>query len=367
MEQLQALYEAYQAAMEKAISQASPFAGAFNMGEDPRNHPCNTTFYEGVEQWAAQFAAGNPGAQEAEWAVRWMVEYPAAHRGSSTYWYAYAVQKHAMGLVQFLTPAQAGALAQRMRDCYPRKEDWLPVQTALAKQLAQRAGTVQHRKQSLLDLWGRRVALLLVGLTIAHLGVTLFLLAELGSDPFNVLIQGLHRITGLASHGTIHVGVCFGIILVLLAVDRSYVRIGTFLCMLLGGPIIDGFTWLLGSLIGAGSPMAVRIAAVVLGCGILAFGMTMVIQSQAGTGPNDLVAVVISDKGKWKFGVVRIAVDVAFAAIGFALGGTVGLGTIICVAVVGPVAQFFLPLSRRICGRVLGEKNGISAAAEKGC
>ena len=40
---------------------------------------------------------------------------------------------------------------------------------------------------------GLRIVLLLVGLTIAHLGVTLFLLANLGSDPFNVLVQGVYR------------------------------------------------------------------------------------------------------------------------------------------------------------------------------
>ena len=44
-----------------------------------------------------------------------------------------------------------------------------------------------------LRIWIKRVILLLIGLTIAHLGVTLFLLADLGSDPFNVLIQGLFR------------------------------------------------------------------------------------------------------------------------------------------------------------------------------
>ena len=37
-----------------------------------------------------------------------------------------------------------------------------------------------------LRIWTKRVILLLIGLTIAHLGVTLFLLADLGSDPFNV-------------------------------------------------------------------------------------------------------------------------------------------------------------------------------------
>ena len=36
--------------------------------------------------------------------------------------------------------------------------------------------------------WLIRILILMIGLSIAHLGVTLFLLTELGSDPFNVLI-----------------------------------------------------------------------------------------------------------------------------------------------------------------------------------
>ena len=98
-----------------------------------------------------------------------------------------------------------------------------------------------------------RLVLLFFGLVVAHLGVTLFLLAELGADPFNVLIQGLRLLvvrTGLAAptHGTVHVCVCFVIILILLIVDRSYVKMGTLVCMACGGPIIDFFSWLLGPL-----------------------------------------------------------------------------------------------------------------------
>lgn len=204
-----------------------------------------------------------------------------------------------------------------------------------------------------LHTWTVRVIELLAGLTIAHLGVTLFLQADLGSDPFNVLIQGLYRIVpwpAFMTHGSVHVGVSFLIILVLLAVDRSYIRIGTLLCMILGGPIIDLFTLVLAPVIHGASPMAWRLLALVLGCVILAFGMTIVIQSQAGTGPNDLVAVVISDKAKWKFGIVRIAVDVCFAAAGFGMGGTLGLGTVVCACLVGPTAQVFLPVSGKLCG-----------------
>ena len=95
-----------------------------------------------------------------------------------------------------------------------------------------------------------RVILLLVGLCIAHLGVTLFLQSALGSDPCNVFIQGLYRGLPwsdwpLMTHGRVHLLVSLLIMLVLLVVDRHYVGIGTILCMALGGPIIDVYTlWL---------------------------------------------------------------------------------------------------------------------------
>lgn len=204
-----------------------------------------------------------------------------------------------------------------------------------------------------------RVVILLVGLVIAHLGVTLFLLADLGADPFNVLIQGLFRTLSshvslpFLTHGNVHIAICFLIILVLLVVDRSYVKIGTLLCMICGGPIIDVFSWLLSPLFAAVPAIAFKVAMLAVGCVILAFGMTMVIKSDAGTGPNDLVAVVISDKSRQKFSIIRVVVDFSFVVIGFLLGGHFGVGTIICAFLVGPVAGFFLPRSEKIVQRCL--------------
>lgn len=197
-----------------------------------------------------------------------------------------------------------------------------------------------------------RLLLLLAGLTIAHLGVTLFLLTDLGADPFNVFVQGIFRTLSssvrILTHGYTHITICIVIILVLLAVDRSYIKIGTIVCMGFGGPIIDFFTRLLGGFINDGNPFAIRILTLAAGCVILAFGMTIVIKSDAGTGPNDLVAIVISDKLARPFGPVRIIVDCCFVAIGFLLGGAVGIGTIISAFLVGPVADKFLPYSGKI-------------------
>ena len=199
----------------------------------------------------------------------------------------------------------------------------------------------------------KRLLILLVGLCIAHLGVTLFLLTNLGSDPFNVLVQGIHNtitkvpFMGFLTHGYTHMAICFLIIVVLLFVDRSYVKIGTIVCMFCGGPIIDFFDWLLRGIINENNPFVLRLVILAAGCVILAFGMTIVIKSEAGTGPNDLVSIAISDKLHKKFGIVRIIVDVAFVIAGFLLGGVIGIGTVICAILVGPVAEIFLPFHEK--------------------
>ena len=206
--------------------------------------------------------------------------------------------------------------------------------------------------------WGLRIAILMLGLCIAHLGVTLFLLSDLGSDPFNVFVQGIYRTLdrltgwGFLTHGRVHVAISLVIVLILLFVDKSYIKIGTALCMLFGGPVIDVFNALLEGPT-AGASLPVRACMLVAGCVILAYGMTIVIRSDAGTGPNDLVAVVISDKTGRKFSVTRVIVDACFLLIGWLLGGTAGVGTLVCMFLVGPVAGFFLPINGRIIEKLV--------------
>ncbi|MBQ5749558.1 MAG: hypothetical protein IIV87_05305 [Oscillospiraceae bacterium] len=204
-----------------------------------------------------------------------------------------------------------------------------------------------------------RLVILLCGLTIAHLGVSLFVLADLGSDPFNVLVQGIFRTLcdvtkwSFLTHGSLHMTMCLLILVTLLFVDRSYIQIGTAVCMVAGGPIIDFFSAILGGVLNANSPMVIRLASLVIGCFIMAYGMTVVMRADVGVGPNDLVAISISDKLHKKFPVVRVIVDFAFAGIGFALGGTLGVGTIVCAFLVGPVAGIFLPINDKLVNGIV--------------
>lgn len=213
-------------------------------------------------------------------------------------------------------------------------------------------------KRSIREI-GLRAVILVIGLMIAHLGVTLFLIADLGSDPFNVLVQGIfssmQKLTAwnLLTHGRVHICMCFIIIIVLLFVDRSYIKLGTVICMILGGPIIDLFMWLLSPALSLITALPLKIFMLAIGCVILAYGMTIVIKSDAGTGPNDLVGIVVSDKLHKKFSVTRIITDALFVIIGFILGGTFGLGTIVCVVLVGPTAGLFLPMNEKLVNKVM--------------
>lgn len=203
--------------------------------------------------------------------------------------------------------------------------------------------------------WVKALTVLLVGLTVAHLGVTMFLLSELGTDTFTVFIQGLAKQFGLTV-GTVHVIVLCILMVVMALTTKGYIKPGTVVCAFCGGPIIDLFTWMLGDYINGASSMAVRGVSMVAGCVILAAGMSIVINSNAGTGPNDLVAIILSDKiASVEFRWVRVACDVFFVGLGFLLGGTVGIGTIVAVFLTGPLVQFWLPKTKGMIGTVLKE------------
>lgn len=191
--------------------------------------------------------------------------------------------------------------------------------------------------------WVKALIVLLIGLTVAHLGVTLFLQSALGTDTFTVFIQGLSRVFHLTV-GTVHVIVLCILMVLMLLTTKGYVKPGTVVCAFCGGPIIDLFTWMLQGVINEASPMALRIVSMLVGCVVLALGMSIVINSNAGTGPNDLVAIILSDKlEKIEFRWVRVGCDLFFVAAGFLLGGTVGVGTVVAAFCTGPLVQFWLP------------------------
>lgn len=203
--------------------------------------------------------------------------------------------------------------------------------------------------------WAQGLIILYIGLVIAHLGVSLFLVSSLGADTFTIFIQGIAITSGLTI-GTCHVIALILITILMWFTTKGYIKSGTLVCAFLGGWIIDFFLWILGDMVTVESPLVIRIIVVLLGCVILSIGMSIVIKSNSGTGPNDLIAIVLTDtfnkRFKISFRMVRMVCDILFTIIGFLLGGTFGIGTIIAALVIGPLVQFFLPKSERLIHKI---------------
>lgn len=197
--------------------------------------------------------------------------------------------------------------------------------------------------------WAVRLLLMLLALTVGQFGVTLFLLPALGADPYTVYAQGLAQMAGV-SVGTAHM--VFNLLLMagLLAATRGYVLPGTVVCSFFAGPFIDLYSWLLRESVTPASPPGFRFAAVVFGTLFIAFGYALLIKADGGVGAADLVPILVSDKFSVQYRWAKMGCDVILVVAGVCLGGVIGMGTVIAVLLVGPVAQFFFPAMDRLVG-----------------
>lgn len=186
-----------------------------------------------------------------------------------------------------------------------------------------------------------RLLYFIVSVMITAVGAAVFLLSGTGTDPFGMLMQGVAKLVGI-SNGTAHIAINATFIVIILCVDRKYIRAGTFAALFVTGPMIDLVIRLLGGVLTPALPYPVRLVVTLASCVVLGFGLSGLINASVGVGGNDIIALIISDKLRIQFRWVRIAVDASFVIVGYLLGGVAGLGTIASVLLVGPIAQFFV-------------------------
>lgn len=219
----------------------------------------------------------------------------------------------------------------------------------------------------------KRLVMFFVGMSIIQFGVALFLKTSIGSDSFTVFTEGLATVlnkTGLKDLSIVHMitgraevtpGVANMIILIvlfigILIVDRKRKKIGTLICVIGVGPIIDLGVKAVSYFPIESANIFVKMLLVLGGCFIIAVGFSIMSESDIGVAPNDIVPFIIKDKLNCQYRWVRIAFDATFLIVGFILGGKVGIGTIIAMLAIGPFIQFCLPYGKKFVGIVLNGK-----------
>ena len=186
----------------------------------------------------------------------------------------------------------------------------------------------------------RRLIQLLAGLVLYGISDSMLLLAGLGLDPWDVLHQGLSRRTGIPT-GT-WVIIVGALVLLLWIPLRQRPGIGTVCNVILIGVVID----VVLAVVPPPHPMPVRAVVMVSGVVLNGVATGLYIGAGLGPGPRDGLMTGFAARGH-SLRVVRTAIEVTVLLVGWLLGGTVGVGTVIYATCIGPLAHVFVPLFSR--------------------
>ncbi|MEX1179110.1 MAG: hypothetical protein WEB09_11680 [Nitriliruptor sp.] len=181
----------------------------------------------------------------------------------------------------------------------------------------------------------RRIVRLFFGLVLCGWGIAAMVAADLGLGPWDVLHEGLADRTGIGI-GAVSI-IVGGLVLLVWLPLRERPGPGTVANVIIIGVVIDVTLLVLDT----PSSLLARLALCAAGPVLFGVGSGFYLGSRFGSGPRDGLMTGLARRGI-SVAVARTGIEVTALAVGWLLGGTVGLGTVLFAATIGPLVQWSL-------------------------
>jgi uncharacterized membrane protein YczE len=180
---------------------------------------------------------------------------------------------------------------------------------------------------------------LFAGLVLYGVSMAIMIRSGLGLSPWDVFHQGLSKVTGISFGWVV---ILLGIPILLLWIPlRQRPGFGTLANLVVIGFVVDFALAVLPD----GHFLPARIGYLVAGILMNGLATGLYIGSRFGPGPRDGLMTGIAGRfPRLSIRLVRTSIEVFVLAVGFLLGGTVGVGTVAYALAIGPLVHFFLPL-----------------------
>lgn len=185
----------------------------------------------------------------------------------------------------------------------------------------------------------RRGVQLFAGLALYGASMAMLTRAHLGLDPWDVLNEGLTKLTGL-SFGTVTAIVAVLVLLLWIPL-RQKPGIGTVSNIVVISVTVDAVRAVLPDQ----SMLVWQILMMVGGIVLNAVATAVYVGTRLGPGPRDGLMTGLHARTGWSVRLVRTGIEVVVLACGWLLGGTVGVGTVLYALSIGPLTQALLPLA----------------------
>ena len=175
-----------------------------------------------------------------------------------------------------------------------------------------------------------------VGLFCFAFGTYLTIQANMGVSPYDCLNLGISNTIGV-KYGTASIMVSI-IVLIIDIIMKESLGIGMLLDAFLVGKFVDLLNWI--DIVPYQEKPIVQIPMIIIGLFIMGLSQFLYMKAALGCGPRDTLLVGLGRRAKKiPIGIVGLLIHAVVTTIGYLLGGPVGIGTLICVALEGPLMQ----------------------------